>query len=226
MFGAVADFVSTQQGDSAEFIGKARALAVGVARDYEPARLYIIRIDNWFGPRWMHFAGTFTVGKHASIGVHKAPLHVPPFVPSRVVGQRVFVGPDYEETVAAAPLHIECPSKRALQRQIADVDKDAAFLWFSGESEAQKRGSVMVYLPAGFDATAHRRGGLRDCGAFYVGFSQRELNWKPAMLRGVSRGEVAHLEERGTKITEIDKLPEFGFSGGGIGAQPDQMPAC
>ena len=203
MFGAVAEFVSTQQGDSAEFIEKARALAIGVAQDYEPARLYVIRIDNWFGPKWMHFAGKFTAGKRArgfptaAVGVHKRRLHVPPFVPSRVVGQRVFVGPDYEETVAAAPLHIECPSKLALTRRIADVDKDAAFLWFSGESEAQRRGSVMVYLPDAFDATAPRRAGLRDCDAFYAGFSQRELNWEPAMLRGVSRGEVAHIEESG-----------------------------
>ena len=163
MFGAVAEFVSTQQGDSAEFIGKARALAIGVAQDYQPARLYIIRIDNWFGPKWMHFAGKFTAGKRprgfptAAIGVHKTRLHVPPFVPSRVVGQRVFVGPDYEETVAATPLHIECPSQQALSRRIADIDKDAAFLWFSGESEAQKRGSVMVYLPVASDATAPRR---------------------------------------------------------------------
>jgi hypothetical protein len=33
MFGAVAEFVATQQGDSAEFVEKARAVAIGVARD-------------------------------------------------------------------------------------------------------------------------------------------------------------------------------------------------
>jgi hypothetical protein len=197
MLGAVAEFVSTQQGDSAEFMGKACGLALGVARDYEPARLYVIRIDNWFGPKWMHFAGKFTAGKGAAIGVHKTRLHVPPFVPSRVMGQRVFVGPDYEETAAAAPLHIVCSSKQALSRRIADVDNDAAFLWFSGESEAQKRGSVMVYLPDAFDLTAPRRGKLGRNGAFYVGFSQRDEAWDPAMLRGVSRSELAHLEESG-----------------------------
>jgi hypothetical protein len=205
MFGAVAEFVSNQEGDSAKFIEKVRAIAIGVARDYEPARLYLIRIDNWFGPRWMHFAGKFTVGKGAAIGVHKTPLHVPPFVPHRVVTQRVLVGPDYEETATMPPLHIECPSKQALHRLIADIDKDAAFLWFSGESEAQKRGSVMVYLPDAFDATAPRRTGLRDCEAFYVGFSQREMGWEPAMLRGVSRGEVTHLEESGRAL--MDNLP-------------------
>jgi hypothetical protein len=201
MFGAVAEFVSKQQGDSAEFVEKARGIAVGVAQDYAPARLYVVRIDNWFGPRWMHFAGTFTAGKHASVGAHKMNLRVPPFVPHRVVAERVFVGSDYEETFAAEPLHIDCPSKLALTRRIADVDKEAAFLWFSGESEAQGRGAVMVYLTAGSNAIARRRNGLRGCGAFYVGMSHRDGDWEPAMLRGVSRGEVAHLEESGRAVT-------------------------
>jgi len=102
-----------EQGNSAQFVEKARALAIGVAREYSPDRLYRIRIDNWFGPKWMHFAGKFSAGKHAYLGVHKIRLHVPPFVPHRVIGQRVFVGPDYEETVVTPPLHIECPSKEA-----------------------------------------------------------------------------------------------------------------
>jgi hypothetical protein len=55
----------------------------------------------------------------------------------------------------------------------------------------------MVYLPDAFDATAPRRGKLGRNGAFYVGFSQRDEAWDPAMLRGVSRSEVAHLEESG-----------------------------
>jgi hypothetical protein len=202
MFGAIAEFISIQQGDSAVFIEKARTIAIGVAQEYETARLYVIRIDNWFGPKWIHFAGKFTAGKGAAIGVHKSPLHVPPFVPHRVVGERVFAGPDYEKTVAAAPLHIEIPSKLALQRRIEDIDKDAAFLWFSGESEAQKRGAVMVYLPVTSNPTARRREGFRSSGAFYMGFSNNEISCEVAMLRGVSRGEVAHFEESGRALID------------------------
>ena len=205
MFGAIAEFISIQQGDSAVFIEKARTIAIGVAQEYETARLYVIRIDNWFGPKWMHFAGKFTAGKTksvAAIGVHKSRLHVPPFVPHRVVGERVFAGPDYEKTVAAAPLHIEIPSKLALQRRIEDIDKDAAFLWFSGESEAQKRGAVMVYLPVTSNPTARRREGFRSSGAFYMGFSNNEISCEVAMLRGVSRGEVAHFEESGRALID------------------------
>jgi hypothetical protein len=192
---------------------KVRALAIGVARDYEPARLYLIRIDNWFGPKWMHFAGKFRVGKRAAFGVHKTDLHVPPFVPHRVVAERVFAGPTYEGTVVTPPLHIECPSKQALLRRIADIDKDAAFVWFSSASETQRRGSVMVYLPVATDPTAGRRKGLRGTGAFYVGFSQREMSWEPAMLRGVSRGEVAHFEESGRAFARCPPIAECAMNG-------------
>ena len=201
MFDGVREFTATVQGDSAEFMEMVQALVAGIASDYEPVRLYVIRIDNWFGPKWMHFAGKFTAGKGAAIGVHKRILHVPPFVPHRVVVERVCEGPNYDEAITRPPLHIECTSELALTRRIANIDNDAAFVWFSGKSEAQKRGSIMVYLPAASTSTISRRRERRT-GAFYIGFSQRITDWHPAMLRGVSLGEVEHLEECGSALIE------------------------
>lgn len=134
MFEGVTESTAKQHGDSPEFMRKVRAIATGVARVYLPACLYVVRIDNWFGPRWMQFAGKVSVGKHFYAGIHKVTLHVPPFVPDRVVAERVCAGPEYDETVARPPLHIECTSMLALTRRIADVDKEAAFVWFSGQS--------------------------------------------------------------------------------------------
>lgn len=202
MFDGVTEFTSAQPGDSAEFMKKVQALVVNVARDYEPARLYVIRVDNWFGPKWMHFAGKVSVGKHFYAGIHKVTLHVPPFVPHRVVAERVFAGPDFDETVARPPLHIECASMLALKRRIADVDREAAFVWFSGQSEVQKRGSVMVYLPIASTPTTNHRRERRSTGAFYVGLSEHEMGWEPAMLRGISLGEVAHLETCGRALIQ------------------------
>jgi len=195
MFDAIADFVSPQQGDSADFIKKAQALTIGVAQDYEPTRIYLIRIDNWFGPRWMHFAGKISAGRHFYGGVHKKTLHVPPFVPHRVLAERVLEGPGYQSTVGVSPLHISCSSHDALLRRIADIDPEAVFVWFSGTSETQKRGAVMVYLPTVFTSAKRRSLGHGQSGAFYVGFSQREKSWEPSVLRGISRAEVAHLQE-------------------------------
>ncbi len=90
MFAGVTNFTSMLQGDSSEFMEKVQAHVVGLARDHEPARLHVVRIDNWFGPKWMHFAGKFTAGKGFAIGVHKTTLHVPLFVPHRAVAERAF----------------------------------------------------------------------------------------------------------------------------------------
>jgi len=48
MFSGIAEFVSAQQGDSAEFIEKARAIAIGVAQDFSPTRyLEFIHTCRW-----------------------------------------------------------------------------------------------------------------------------------------------------------------------------------
>jgi hypothetical protein len=130
----------------------------------------------------MHFAGKFTAGKGYAIGVHKTTLHVPTFVPHRAVAERVFAGPNFDEAVTRPPLHIECTSELALTRRIAEVDKEAAFVWFSSKSEVQKRGSIMVYLPAASAPTASRRDRPLRTGAFYIGFSQREGGWDAESL--------------------------------------------
>jgi hypothetical protein len=113
--------------------------------------------------------------------------------------RRRWRGHRYTSSVRAVKLFV---------RRIEDIDKDASFIWFGGESEAQGRGVVMVYLPVALETTKRRRG-LRDCGAFYVGYLLRETNWEPSMLRGVSRGEVAHLLESGRALAAEPTLPNY-----------------
>jgi hypothetical protein len=186
MFDAVAEFISMQQGDSPEFIDKARAIAIGVAQEYKPARIYVIRIDNWFGPKWLHFAGKFIAGKHAAIGVHKTRLHVPPFVPNRVVSQEAY---SLDEGAAsyghtdARPLHLVQPSRQNLTRFIDRVTKSGVFIWFSGGSEQANIGSIMVYVVAGDSQSS-----------WYASF-QRGTTWKINKVAGLSNSELLHLTD-------------------------------
>jgi hypothetical protein len=69
----------------------------------------------------------------------------------------------------------------------------------------------MVYLLIAPVGTARRQDGLRHGGAFYVGFSLRNSAWNPAMLRGISRTEVTHLEESGR--ASLDKTQPSAGSG-------------
>jgi len=180
------ELVSVVEGDAAEFVEIVQSLVMGLVHEQKPKRLYVIRIDNWFGPRWLKFAGKFTAGKHFYAGAHKKHLHVPPFVPSRVISERAFVSPDFVETTVATPLHINCPSMVALLRRIEQVDKDAVFLWFSSKSETQGRGAVMVYLPV-----------VNNESGFYAGFAQQDGRWQPSMLRYISHGEIEGLQQLG-----------------------------
>ncbi len=59
-----------------------------------------------------------------------------------------------------------------------------------------------VYLPVAIGPKASRKVDLGQSGAFYVGFSQRNADWEPALLRGVSRNEIAHLEESGRALID------------------------
>ncbi len=187
----IAQLLVHQAGDSIEFLERARAIILGVTRQHQPARLHLIRIDNWFGPKWLHFAGKAL----GALGIHSSTLHVPPFVPHRVVSEQTFVGPTFDVSLATHPLHIDTPSIRALRRRISDIDQDAVFVWFSGQSE-QNRGAIMVYSPAS-DEVPERPSSLRGAGAFYAGFAQDEAGWNLVQLRGLSRGEVQHLEQAG-----------------------------
>ncbi len=190
----VSEIVTEQEGDSAEFVEIVRSLATGLVREQRPRRLYAIRIDNWFGPKWLSFAGKFSVGsligRRHGIGVHRARLHVPPFVPARVVSERVLDGSDFSGVVAAQPVHIDCTSKVALTRRIEDIDKDAVFIWFSSQSQTQQRGSVMIYSTAAFAISSQNLG-------FYLGFAHQDKRWRPSVLRGISRSEFEQLAKHG-----------------------------
>jgi len=182
MTSVLTEFIAQQNGDAREFVETVQNLIVGLLREQHPKRLYVVRIDNWFGPRWLRFAGKVV---HGVAGIWFSVLRVPPFVPHRVISERMFAAPSYEESAINSSLHIECRSAHAVHRKIADIDKDAVFVWFSSESEAQGRGAVMVYLPA-----------VSNESGFYAGYADND-GWQPSMLRYISRSELEQLTEHG-----------------------------
>lgn len=67
--------------DAPDFIARVEAV-VARALQARPAHLILIRVDNWFGERWIGFGGK--VLGLAGISF-KDNLVLPPFVPSRIV---------------------------------------------------------------------------------------------------------------------------------------------
>jgi hypothetical protein len=130
--------------DSPEFIAEVRACVNGVLCINSPAELIIINIDNWFGQRWLHFAGKAL----GAVGVWRDDerLTVPPFVPRRVRSEHRFLPPRYERVFASNPIHIPAESQHALRRRISQIAPGASFVWYSGGSKRSGRGAIMAYL--------------------------------------------------------------------------------
>jgi hypothetical protein len=141
-----------QLDDDPEFVRRVELTVNGILRSHSPASLAVIKIDNWFGARWLGFSGKF--GGIAGFTLRpsfrtRKRLRIPPFVPERVVFQRRFCGPEFEEIDSGKPVHLHVPSSVALRRMAAVEEPDVALAWFSGKSKKNDRGALMMYIPAG-----------------------------------------------------------------------------
>ena len=138
--------------DAPGFITRVEQLAKGVIRRHAPETLVLIKIDNFFGSKWLGFSGKAlgAVGVWHNPSYHPTNIvRIPPFVPNRVVSQRRFSAPTYEEIDCGKPIHRRMPSRLALNRTAATTAPKSALVWYSGESKVTGRGAVMAYIPAG-----------------------------------------------------------------------------
>jgi hypothetical protein len=143
--------IAAGEDDAPAFIDAVNGVIEGLLRESAPQSLIVIQINNWFGRKWLGFAGVFGVGSPESkiygIPDWKRELRVPPFVPNRVVSQRSFAGPAFEEVDLGDPVHQRISSKLARRRKATDVAPGAVVIWYSGSSKKTGRGSLMVYPP-------------------------------------------------------------------------------
>jgi hypothetical protein len=192
--------VAPGETDDPGFVEVLNSLVQGLISQHEPEALWIIQIDNWFDHKWLRFSGMggvaspFLIGglvtRYDSVKVefYQDRLTFPPFTPNRVLGQSSYIriGDDYRETPFPALPH---SSKRQrspanLQRRIQDLSRSACFVWYSANTVANGRGSVMVYNVGA--------GGL-DC--WFAAFNRR-AGWQVQQTKGVSRDDVGRLVEK------------------------------
>lgn len=131
--------------DAPEFIAEINAILNGVLMSTTPQGLILVKIDGWFGPKWLSFSGK-VIG---AIPVWEDRLTIPPFVPNRVINQQVFSAPNYKGESLRQPIHKKLESVLALQRHDTTVAGKVALAWYSGDSLKNGRGSLMTYLPSG-----------------------------------------------------------------------------
>jgi hypothetical protein len=165
------------QDDAHDFIALVERSVNGILRQNAPLSLVLIKVDNWFGPKWLGFSGKML----GAFGIWQPKLTIPPFVPNRIVSERRFVAPVYSETAMPTPMHLCIPSKVARTRSVSEVASGAALVWFSGDSKKGDRGSVMAYVPAG-----------GSYWSWYVGYTKREC-WRVVKTIGINQQGLLEL---------------------------------
>ena len=176
--------IQPQPDDDPEFVSLVEHAANTILSSYSPKTLVLIKIDNWFGSRWLGFEGKVLGAAGVTLNTNKslAPgIVIPPFVPERVLSQRRFIAPEFDEVEAGPPIHKHIPSSHALQRKAALAASGAAIMWYSGKSKANGRGSLMSYLP--LDS------------AYWPWFVELKQGnpWRITEIRGIQAGDFSSL---------------------------------
>src|SRR5688500_9752001 len=116
----------------------------------------VVRIDNWFGPKWCRFAGKMV----GALGVGGGRLVITTFVPARVDSETSWVrnGDTWSREEVCQPLHRRMSSAANLGRYFDLHCPATTALWFSSRSASNGRGAIMVYTSAG----------ISGAGAWYV----------------------------------------------------------
>lgn len=164
--------------DDADFVAWVERVIENVERRFATDQSYVVKIDNWFGQRWLGFSGK-TLG---ALGVRKSRLTLPPFVPSRVLSQRRF----FQEGARSTPhrkLALWQRSGQNLQRYVDVAVHDASVFWYSGGTAENGRGSLMAYV---LTSEGHW--------PWYVGL-RRTDGWRVVETVGIPRRELNEIQE-------------------------------
>lgn len=165
--------------DDPGFISLVQRIINGAIAALRAHEIYIVQVDNWFDFKWLGWWSW------------KNELVVPPFSPNRVRGQRHFVqearGTEWICHGAGKPLHVYQAGRSYLAQPITRFSKSAAFVWYSGNSQMDRAGSLMVYLSGA------------DNYSWYVSFKNEE-GWKINHECRVTRQELASFENGGRQL--------------------------
>jgi hypothetical protein len=172
------------ESDDAAFLAIVKELVEGLVVSMEPRSVYVMRVDNWFGPRWLGFAGKICQGLLGTgRNITDDAISIPPFVPARIVSERCFVraADEYVES-SEGSLHRHQVSAENVNRRLVKRAGDGLFVWCSAASAENERASLMVVVTKGTEQDA-----------WYAGFVKRADGWSYGHLSGVGRDQLARI---------------------------------
>lgn len=165
--------VKPDPGDDFDYLEWVESVITGVVARADSGRYFVVKIDNWFGRRWLGFSGK-SLG---ALAIHRNKLTLPPFIPSRVASQYMYWR-DGTDPGRQPGLHRYQPSRENLQRYVDVVVQNSSVFWYSGRSAANGRASFMAYVST---PDGHW--------PWYVGL-QRTTAWRVTETIGIGAPEI------------------------------------
>jgi hypothetical protein len=160
--------------------------------------LFVVRIGNWFDHKWLNFSGKGRVAfgnfwnyppferDTALDEFHRTGRQstFPPFTPNRVISQDFYGKDEYGAYILDEDGPWIHSSDRAmsstnLHRRIATHNNSCLFVWFSSNTRANRRGSLMVYRANG-----------RNITSWYASFSC-DGRWRLVRTQAISRQHLS-----------------------------------
>jgi hypothetical protein len=179
--------------DDNDFIELLNSMVRGLVAQQAPDQLWIVQIDNWFDHKWLRFSGHGAAASNIPVTGYETvkaefyqdKLTFPPFAPDRVLGQWSYVRSENDYREAPLPKMPHSTERRRtflnLQRRIQNIDGSACFVWYSSNTLANGKGSVMVYTI---------KAETSEC--WFAAFN-RDKAWALGATKGVDRAVVLKL---------------------------------
>lgn len=179
-------FATPTSTDDAKFISRVDATVRGILELYQPSKVRLIAVDNWFGARWLGFSGKILGAAGLRRGT-KRPTP-PPFVPNRITSEMQWArqpSGEYLSTPIGDPLHLNQSAQSNTRRFLTEVLPETAVLWFTSNTPTNQRGALMAYIPS----DEHYLG-------WYVGLDGN-AEWGISQSKGISHDDFMKLQKLG-----------------------------
>lgn len=168
--------LNEKHNDSPDFILNCEKIIQTLIKQWNPADVFVNRINNWFDNKWMEFSGTLM----HDLSFWKAKTTIPPFHPNRIESSEFYQknNSQYVKKENPKSLHIYQESKDNLKRYVSEFTHDGLLIWYSGNSKANDVGTLMFYLAR-----------YSECQAFFITLSGAK-GWNVSQTNGISKKEI------------------------------------
>jgi hypothetical protein len=197
--------IEWRETDDPDLIDLFNLLVAGLLTRNCPEEFYLVEIDNWFDHKWLGYSGNgaakspfpYLGGRlgdlipSVKVEVRNDKLNLPPFNPNRILEQRCFAreGHAYEEAPLRPPHKFNKQhSESNLHHRLEDLYSSATFVWYSSNTIANDRASLMAYTSKSDQIEA-----------WYSSFLRKD-GWKINAAKGIAQGALDTLINEGRDL--------------------------